>query len=146
MPAADIPNWAATWRPEPSWINRPSFTRDDLPLLFASAEHSIWIASIEDYIKSVRKNPSSDNLECRFGKWLNAEGQMRHVSESTFQAIVPLHQQVHLLAKEILELHAHDRNPEALARLGELHDLHNTLLKQLKILVKENWQSMEIDP
>ncbi len=146
MPAADIPNWAATWRPEPSWINRPSFTRDDLPLLFASAEHSIWIANIEDYIKSVRKNPPSDNLQCRFGKWLNAEGQMRHVSESTFQAIVPLHQQVHVLAKEILELHTHDRNPEALARLGELHDLHNTLLKQLKILVKENWQSMEIDP
>ncbi|WP_262963696.1 EAL domain-containing protein [Methylobacter psychrophilus] len=145
MPADDIPNWATTWRPDSSWINRPSFTRDDLPLLFASAEHSIWITSIENHIKSGRKSPVPNDLQCRFGKWLNTEGITRHINEPTFQAIMPLHQQVHLLARELLDLHTDEQDPETLAKLDELHKLHYALLKQLKLLVKENWTSTETD-
>jgi diguanylate cyclase (GGDEF)-like protein/PAS domain S-box-containing protein len=145
MPAADLPNWAATWRPDPTWINRPSFALDDLPLLFASAEHSIWITSIENQIKSGRKSSIPNDLQCRFGKWLSAEGRIQHIGKPTFQAIQPLHQQEHLLVMELLELNAHDRNTEALARLGELHKLHYAFLNQLKLLIKENWKSTKID-
>ncbi|UOA10347.1 EAL domain-containing protein [Methylobacter sp. S3L5C] len=145
MPAANIPNWAATWRPDSSWINRPSFARDDLPLLFASAEHSIWITSIENHIKSGRKNPAPNDLPCRFGKWLNTESRTRHISDPTLQAIMPLHQQVHLLATELLNLHTNDQTTEALTKLDKLHKLHYALLKQLKLLVKENWKSTGTD-
>jgi hypothetical protein len=145
MPAADLPNWAATWQPDPTWINRPSFARDDLPLLFASAEHSIWITSIENQIKYGRKSLIPNDLQCRFGKWLSTEGRIRHIGEPTFQAILPLHQQEHLLVMELLELNAHDQNTEALARLGELHKLHYAFLNQLKLLIKENWKSTGID-
>lgn len=58
---------------------------------------------------------------------------------------MPLHQQVHLLAAELLDLHANDQTPEALAKLDELHKLHYALLKQLKLLVKENWKSTGTD-
>jgi len=41
--------------------------------------------------------------------------------------IEPLHQQIHALDAELLELHANGRNTEALARLGDLHALRDAL-------------------
>ena len=31
MSAHQLPDWAATWRPDPAWVNLPSVSRDDLP-------------------------------------------------------------------------------------------------------------------
>jgi len=45
-----------------------------------------------------------------------------------FQAIEMLHRQVHVLGAELLEIKARGRNPEALARLGELHRLRDACL------------------
>ena len=30
MPAADFPDWLATWLPDPTWVDRPSLSHDDL--------------------------------------------------------------------------------------------------------------------
>jgi len=140
MPAADIPNWVSTWRPDPGWVDRPSFTRDNLPLLFAGAEHRIWLSTLENHLKNEHKASPPDNQHCRFGAWLNNENLTQHVGGATFQAIVPLHQQVHRLATELLDLHAHGQNRKALARLEALHTLQDALLKQLEVLVQENWK------
>jgi hypothetical protein len=51
-----------------------------------------------------------------------------------------LHRQVHALAAELCELQARGRNPEALARLGELHGLRDPLLEQMKALSQESRQ------
>jgi hypothetical protein len=51
-----------------------------------------------------------------------------------FQIIKLLHEQIHLLAAEMQELHSTGRNPEALAKMGELHRQRDRLLNQLKLL------------
>ncbi|HEY5292271.1 MAG TPA: EAL domain-containing protein, partial [Burkholderiales bacterium] len=141
MPASELSGWSATWRPDPSWINCRPVSRDDLPVLFASVEHRAWIATLEAFLKGGREIPPQlDRQQCHFGKWLDAESLSRHGAQPVFQTIELLHRQVHALAAELCELQARGRNPEALARLGELHLLRDSLLEEIKALVQENRQ------
>lgn len=135
MPVHELPSWAAAWRIDPAWVDLPIFSRDDLPLLFANIEHRAWILNMEAYIQGEREAPQLDSHQCGFGMWLDGKGQERYGAQPNFKAIVLLHQQVHVLGMTILELLAQERIPEALARLSELHDLRDALLKQLKSLV-----------
>jgi len=138
MPAADIPSWAARWRPAPAWVDLLAVSRDDLPLLFAGTEHRAWIAAVESHLKGGRETPPPlDPRQCRFGKWLDAGGLARHGARPAFQGIDPLHRQVHALAAGLAGLQSQGRGPEARAMLGELHGMRDALLGQLQALVRE---------
>jgi len=139
MPAADLPSWAARWRPAPAWVDLLAVSRNDLPLLFAGAEHRAWIAALESHLKGGRETPPPlvDPRQCRFGKWLDAGGLARHDAKPAFQGIDPLHRQVHALAAGLAGLQSQGRGPEARAMLGELHGMRDALLGQLQALVRE---------
>lgn len=135
MPARELSGWADAWRTDPSWADLSSVSREDLPLLFASVEHRAWIAALENRLRGEPEAPPPlDPHQCRFGMWLDAEGLARYGAQPAFRAIEPLHRRVHALAVDLLELQAGGRNPEALARLSELHGLRDALLEQLKAL------------
>ena len=137
MPALDIQGWASAWRPDCAWSNRSAINRDDLPLLFAGAEHRAWIVSIARYLKGKRVNPMPlDHYLCRFGAWLDAEGQTRYGQHCAFQGMLSLHRQVHALAGDLCELRSMGRNLEALARLCELDSLRDALIEQLQALLE----------
>ena len=132
MPAADLPGWLATWRPDPRWLHRPAVSRDDLPILFVGIEHRAWIAAFETFLKGVRETPPPlSEHACRFGAWLEAKVLAGYGAQPALAAIATLHQQMHARAAELLELHSQGRKPEALARLDELHALRDQLLAQL---------------
>jgi len=139
MPADQLPAWLAVWRPDPAWVELPSFVREDMPLRFASVEHRAWITAIEKYLKGERETPMPlDMHQCRFGQWLDTDGLSRYGWLSSFPTIERLHRQVHELATELCKLHTQDSDPvAALARLGELHSLRDALLEQLKTLEQE---------
>ncbi len=139
MPAHEMSGWSATWHTDPSWDGLPAVSREDFPLLVASVEHRGWIAALEAFLKGAREvPPPMDRHQCRFGMWLDAKGLIRYGAQPAFHTIELLHRQVHVLGTELLELQSRGRNSEALARLGELHDLRDALLTQLKTLVLEN--------
>jgi diguanylate cyclase (GGDEF)-like protein/PAS domain S-box-containing protein len=139
MPAPIFMDWAAAWQPAPSWANQRPVSRDDLPLLFAGVEHRAWIRAIEDFLKGERTEPPPmDHHQCRFGHWMDDEGQARHGAHPAFPSIKALHQQVHALVAELLEHHDQGQNLEALAKMDELYDLRDALLRQLQILVQED--------
>jgi hypothetical protein len=136
MPADQLPGWSAAWRPHPVWAELPSFSREDMPLFFASVEHRAWIAAMEKYLSGDREAPLPlDIHQCHFGQWLDTEGLARYGAQPSFVAIEQLHRQVHELVTEMYELDARGCNPEAQTRLGELHGLRDALLEQLKALV-----------
>jgi hypothetical protein len=139
MPAHDLSGWSTAWRTHPSWSNLPAFSRDDLPLLFASVEHNAWILALENYLKDeLDEPPPLDSHQCRFGIWLAGGGLIRHGAEKTYQSLEPLHQKMHRLAEELCGLKMQGGHQKALARLDELQGLHKELLRQLKVLVHQN--------
>ncbi len=137
MPADLIPNWIATWSPDPAWLNLPYVSRGDLPLLFAGVEHRAWIATINNFVtgeQTMRQLP--DHHECRFLAWLAGDNKLRYSDIPVFQTIEPLHKQLHTTAEELINLQMEGRNSDALERLDEFHELGNALLEHLKILVQ----------
>jgi diguanylate cyclase (GGDEF)-like protein/PAS domain S-box-containing protein len=139
MPAHELPGWLAAWRPDAAWTDLALVSHDDLPLLFANVKHRAWIAAFVDFLKGERAAPPPlDHHLCRFGLWLDGEGLAHHGDQPAYRAIEPLHQEVHALAAELLELQAQGQTPEALARLSELYALQGALLEQLQILAREN--------
>ncbi len=137
MPAADLPGWLVSWRPDPRWADRSAVRRDDLPILFAGVEHRAWVTAFEAFLKGTRGVPPRDHHPCRFGEWLEAEGLTGRSTQPALRVIAALHQQVHALAEELLELQVQGRNPEAQARLGELYALRDQLQEHLAGLLRE---------
>ncbi|QVL51348.1 MAG: EAL domain-containing protein [Thiocapsa sp.] len=140
MPAHELPGWLAAWQIPAGWAELPAPRREHLPLLYAGVEHRAWIAAIEAHLKSeqgVPPLPQLDVRQCRFAAWLRAEVASGYGAEPGFQRIDAVHRQVHGVVSELLELRARGRHPEALARLGELHDLRDSLLDALKEWVRE---------
>lgn len=137
MPALDFPAWAATWHPDSEWSNQSSINRDDLPLLFASVEHRAWVVSIVRYLKGEREEHQPlDHHLCRFGTWLDSEGQARYDARPAVHGLESLHRQVHVVAADLCEQKAMGRKLEAVARLSELHGLRDALLDQLQALLQ----------
>ncbi|MFZ4535560.1 EAL domain-containing protein [Propionivibrio sp.] len=138
MPAASLPGWALAWRPDPSWARLPAVSRDDLPLLFASVEHRAWVLAFEAFLNGECKAPPPNRQKSRLDQWLDGEGQARHGQRPAYQFIKQLHLEVHVLAAKLCDHRAKGRNPQALARLGDLHGLRDALIGQLKVLVRES--------
>lgn len=137
MPARELPGWAAAWRPDPAWLDLPAMNRQDLPLLFAGVEHRAWVTAMENHLHGAHEAPPPLNHhQCRFGSWLDSEGIARYAEQPAFQPMDMLHQQVHALAIELCALHNSGKKSEAVARLDELHDLRDALLRQLNTLAR----------
>ena len=112
--------------------------RVDLPLLFAIAKHRAWFVNLENHLHGLLKTAPLGYHQCHFGRWLETEGRARYGAQPIFQTIETRYRQVHGLATELLELHAHGRSLEALARLPEVYDLREALIGLLKALLNES--------
>ncbi len=129
IPAEAIPEWAASWRPDPSWAEQPKISRDDLPLLFAGVEHRAWINAVEEKLRGhAAAPPPLDHHKCRFGEWLEGEGRQGHQEHPLFVAIEEKHREVHNLALALLQ-----QNREEGMEL--LHQLRDELLELLHELL-----------
>jgi diguanylate cyclase (GGDEF)-like protein/PAS domain S-box-containing protein len=137
MPAAALEKWLTTWQPDPSWVDRPSFTRANLPLLFANAEYKTWLNGVENYLAN--KGPKPENSNSRFGLWLANNSTLK---KGNYETILTLHQALYAYAEQLIALHDAGQTQPALAGLPELHERQEALLVKLKILVLETVQSV----
>jgi EAL domain-containing protein (putative c-di-GMP-specific phosphodiesterase class I) len=132
MPADSLPAWAESWHVDPSWCNLAVVNRINLPLLYAGIEHRAWVGTIENHLMGLRESlPTLDVHQCRFGKWLDAQLHVGHDTQLAYRDIEQLHNQVHALANELVELQSKGQNSEALAGLSELRNLRDALLGSL---------------
>ena len=93
----------------------------------ARASNTITVA---DIIRAV--DETLDATQCRIAAWVDAEKRSARGTLASIQAIETLHRQLHGLAAEILESQADGRNPDGLARLEQLHFLHDECLSRLR--------------
>lgn len=135
MPADRIRGWIASWQPPESWVNQHPADRTDLPLLFAGMELRAWVRRIEECLKGQQTMPPSlDHHQCRFGRWLDSEGQALYGASPDFQQIESLHVRLHTLVAELLTIHAQGNHEQVTARLHELYELKDDLLGRLQAL------------
>jgi hypothetical protein len=138
MPARELPGWLSGWRPDPRWAEVPSVHSGNRALLYARVEHRAWIAAFEAFLQGKRHAPPPlDQHQCRFGMWLDAEGQAGGDREPAYRSVEALHRQLHDLGAEIFAAQAQGRNFEGLGRLDELHGLSDDLFEQLEMLRQE---------
>lgn len=138
MPSHELSAWANVWHPDPAWVTAPAAHLSDLPLLYAGVEHRAWISATEMFLRGEREAPSAqDHHQCRFGTWLDTDGETNYGDQPAFHTIKPIHRQIHKVAGQLLELHANGEHAEALAQVGELHTLRDSLLEQLKHLARK---------
>ena len=137
MPAQELPDWIAHWTPDASWGRQSPIAADKLSLLYAQIEHRNWITSLQSHLQGERPLPPPlEHDQCHFGQWLRQEGRRQFGTLPQFATIEQLHHQIHALGKELAQLQTQGQQARALARLGELEALRDTLLQQLDQLVK----------
>jgi diguanylate cyclase (GGDEF)-like protein/PAS domain S-box-containing protein len=133
MSSKDLLDWANHWQPYSTWLNQLQVSHDDLPMLFASVEHRGWVQSLEDYLQGNQASPPPLNYElCRFGKWLEQEGEMRYGTQVTFQQLKKTHREIHNLAQSLLKLKEQQQNSVVIRHLPKLRQMRDKLLYQLK--------------
>jgi hypothetical protein len=112
-------------------------SHQDLPLLFARAEHFARVAAVQEVLKGELKDMLPLNhLPCHFCTWLKAQDSVSPPVQTALQSIDPLHRQLHELEQALLDTHAQGQSEAALARLGELHGLRDALFVQLQTLTQ----------
>jgi hypothetical protein len=134
MPAAAVENWIATWQPDPNWVDRPSFTRANLPLLFAHAEYKVWLNDVENYL--FNKGYKPEISDSRFGLWLANNSPLK---QGNYEAMLTLHRALHALAENLIKQHESGQIQKARQGLPELYQRYDVLQEKLKLLVEENW-------
>lgn len=138
MPAAALPDWIATWRPDAAWTgwrDRP-LNRDERITIFTAVEYRHWLRNFEAFLAGERDTPPPlDTNECNLGRWMKNEGRARYGERSEFSMLNALHEQVHMLGRELAELKRRGRRADAQARMGELHALRDRLIGRQRGLV-----------
>ncbi len=134
MPADALPAWVSTWRPDASWLVQQPVDAEDLPLLFAAAEHRAWVAAFKAHVQDDGLQlPTMDPNDCRFGKWMHHTGTThRHANSRLLARIIDMHRALHAQAEALLARPSHDtvEPAHALAQLDALSGaLHAALLQ-----------------
>ena len=139
MPAHKVLNWITTWKPDSAWVDLILVNRDDLSVLYACVQHRAWVAAMEKCLKGGQETPVPLNhLRSRLSLWLEGKGHVQYNGQPAFQAIKQWCEHVHLQTKELCQLQASAQTSEALTRLAALHELPETLLEQVNLLVQES--------
>jgi len=137
MPASDLPGWVSTWRPDPRWAQVPPVHSGNRTLLYAFVEHRAWIAAFDSFLQGKRPSPPAlDQRQCRFGAWLDTEGQAGRGQHLAYRSVDTVHREFHALAGAIVASQGQGRSSEGIGRLGELHKLGENLLEQLETLMQ----------
>jgi hypothetical protein len=137
MPAAEFHPWAKAWRPDSTWAawRNHLYTRDEISVVHAEVEHRHWMYNMDAYLQGkIETPPPLDIQQCHFGIWLETEGRTRYRDHPYFSVVLDLHERVHQLGHELVDMHTHGSNTAARSRLKELYNLRDELISKLKVL------------
>lgn len=136
MPADAVRAWVAGWRTFPEWANQAPLPREDIPMLYAAAEHRAWVKNLISLINGEHVPvPSMDPGQCLFGIWFENESLTRYAGDPELAAIGDIHRENHAIGESLLALFSQGRKEEAKAGLKALLDKRDQLLGALDRLI-----------
>lgn len=142
MPASELPGWIANFHPHELWSSATAFnwSREDIPLLIAEAEHNRWIRALNAFLdtrEGLESAPELNYQRCRFGRWYHGEKNHRYATSEAFQAIDVVHRRMHELAQELVDLHQAGDKRGLARRRGELDEASAALSDAIQLVQAE---------
>lgn len=137
MPANEMLTWVANWHPVIASIPR-QIKRDELPVLFAMTEHRAWLKALElQLLEQQSVMPLLNHHQCRFGHWLDHSGAKKYIDHPALPQILSIHEEIHCLANDLLELKQRGLHDEAYRNYStlEIASLRDRLLILLESLL-----------
>lgn len=140
MPAEQVPDWCASFRPDPLWAQwaQTGWDRTHLPLVLAEYDHLKWvqrvIAALDDPEVELAPDEIADPHACRFGQWYDQQGGQQYGNLQAFRDIEPLHRRIHPLAREMTAQRAAGDIEGARRQAAELVSVKDAIVKLLATL------------
>ncbi len=130
MRASDIPKWIVSWKPDIVWSE---FIHDQNDFnINSEVDHQHWICALQEYLSGEKDiPPPMDSHKCHFGHWLKEEGIRQYSRHPEFPVLVDIHEQLHVLGRELVDLYKQGDHSEAQSREAELLTIYNKQIKKL---------------
>ncbi len=142
MPAQDFLSWMQNFELAEEWkqVCRTNIEDVDISLLLMAVEHHRLVSQVLNAIKNKATSLLPENLEdadaCKFGKWLNSDGNKIYADQEDYQQLVKLHQRVHDFCKLAVHQLINNEAKNLLETSTELKELRNSVLDSLHHLRK----------
>ena len=141
LPADEVAEWVEHFRPDVSWELWASadWELDDYPLLVGQYDHLKWMSQLMYFLQTARNEDDgadivTDHHACRFGVWYYGRGALRYAGLKEFSEIAPLHERIHAIGTELMQLRNAGLREEALRRSEELTGSSNRFVEKLAAL------------
>lgn len=130
MPADLIIEWIGSYQGYTQWESAKYANDETSSLIYALVEHRHWIRMLENHINDPvnKKQPELDSQLCRFGSWLRETAHQLSFSEKEIQRLDDLHELLHEIAHEMVNLRNEASKPE---KLKEIREVHKQILSEL---------------
>jgi diguanylate cyclase (GGDEF)-like protein len=136
MPAKDLPGWADLWQADPLWRDVAVVSRQDMPLLFAGAEHRAWVQALEAYLQGNGDNRAQmDSAQCHVGQWLGGKVVLPGTDPQTLRRLIVQHESIHDFGKHLCAMHQQQQAHAALQQLPQLRQMRDELLRLFESLL-----------
>jgi len=120
-------------------------SRDDFQLILAEVNHRQWLAGLQNWMRQYPDHrpaaPPLHSHDCNFGRWYYGEGARRYAQFAEFHAVEALHENIHLLAQQLVsetEGGATASSRETEAELLQSAEIFVDALTKIRSLVKYN--------
>lgn len=133
MPAENFISWLQNYKQNPLWQNQNLMNTIERHLFFVKVEHRYWIEKIKAILNNEQeKYTNNRNInECHFKRWLD-KGGLKYLG-SSFKEINLLHDNIHIFANSLLDLHYAKKTTKAIKGLPKLDILRDELLEKLSL-------------
>ena len=131
LEASKIAEWFASWKPDASWSrfvsNKNNFH------IHSELDHGHWIGALQEYIRGEKDAPPPMEADkCHFGYWLQEEGFKQFHAHPEFPLLIKLHDELHLLGQEIIELHNQKNYDTARSKEVEVLESYGKQIKKIE--------------
>lgn len=102
----------------------------DINLKLVGANHNIWCMKLNQFVNSnTDAPPVKSHRDCEMGKWLYSVGLSKYGQIKDITTLEKVHQQLHTLSQEIVNLKNSGNVNEARQKLFVLQDYSDQIIK-----------------
>ena len=140
MPASEIPAWIERWSKETRWHNlgdalKGITVKADIHVAIFSHQH--WLNDTIRHIKTGGERiigAAADTQQCQFERWYRGLGENRYGDNENYPFLLPLHNEIHRLAAELVAQTKSGKSNEGQQGLAQLETMNHRLIGLLKLM------------